>query len=94
MVICGVDDHANIPKTVFTATVTVYNRIGVTLMLLLLYAVPGLRQHDVKTSIFKCSVHPLVPYSHDQMPQLLLYFITQFCAVSIQEWLLIESGVH
>ena len=34
MVISGVDNHANIPKTVFTAAVTVYNRIGVTLMFL------------------------------------------------------------
>ena len=94
MVISGVDNHSNIPKTVFTANVTVYNRIGVTLMFLLLYAVPGLRQHGVKTSIFKSSVHPLVPYSLDQTPRLLLYFITQFCAASIQARLLIESSVY
>jgi len=36
----GVDNHA---KTVFMANITVYNRIGVTLTFLLLYAVPGLR---------------------------------------------------
>ena len=60
----------------------------------LCYAVPGLRQHDVKTSIFKCSVHPLAPHSRDQTPWLLFYFITQFYVASIRERLLIESGVY
>ena len=46
--------------------------------------------HNIPTSY---AIFPTTVFSRsDAMAT--IYFITQFCAASIQEWLLIESGVY
>jgi len=91
MVISGGDNHA---KTVFMATVTVYNRTGVTLMFLLLYAVPGFRKHDVKTSIFKCfCTSSCTIFARSDVAATPLFHLTILCSFYLRAVFIKLSGM-